>query len=185
MHTRRFANWLAGAGLAMVALVAHSQDATNTVPAPAPPPPRATSADLATAPDSPLNALGWLAGCWIGRSGRNEFREHWMRPAGGLMMGMGRTTSGGKAVAYEAMRIELDGAGVPVFTAKPSGKPEASFTSMQYDATGIVFENPAHDFPQRIKYQLKPDGSLDARIEGNLKGREARIEFPMKRTSCE
>ena len=145
----------------------------------------ARPARTAAAADSPLNALTWLAGCWFGRSGKNEFREHWMRPAGGLMMGMGRTTSDGKLQSYEAMRIELDATGVPVFVAKPSGQPEASFKSVKADATSIVFENPTHDFPQRVKYQLKPDGTLDARIEGNLKGREARIEFPMRRASCE
>jgi hypothetical protein len=72
-----------------------------------------------------------------------------------------------------------------VFFAKPSDKPEASFRSVKSDATSIVFENPEHDFPQRVKYQLKTDGTLDARIEGNLKGRDARIEFPMRRASCE
>ncbi|MBL0125446.1 MAG: hypothetical protein IPP88_23210 [Betaproteobacteria bacterium] len=137
------------------------------------------------AADSPLNALTWLAGCWFGRSGKNEFREHWMRPAGGLMLGMGRTISGGKAVSYEAMRIELDSAGAPVFVAKPSGQPEASFKRLKFDATSIVFENAEHDFPQVIKYQLQPDGALHAQIEGKLKGRDARIEFPMRRGSCE
>ena len=137
------------------------------------------------APESPLNALNWLAGCWFGRNDKTEFREHWMRPVGGMMMGMGRTTGGGKLLSYETMRIELDATGTPVFVAKPSAQSEASFKSVKYDATSIQFENLAHDFPQRIKYQLKPDGSLDARIEGTLKGREARIEFPMRRASCE
>ena len=134
---------------------------------------------------SPLDALNWLAGCWFGRSGKNEFREHWMRPAGGLMMGMGRTMAGGKMVSYEAMRIELDDMGVPVFVAKPSGQSEASFKRVKFDETSIEFENPAHDFPQRVKYRLTADGALDARIEGKLKGRDARIEFPMRRASCE
>ena len=135
--------------------------------------------------DSPLDGLNWLAGCWFGKNGKNEFREHWMRPAGGLMMGMGRTLSDGKVQSFEAMRIELDATGVPVFVATPSGQPETRFKSVRSDATSIVFENPTHDFPQRVKYQLKSDGTLDARIEGNLKGREARIEFPMRRASCE
>ncbi len=135
--------------------------------------------------ESALSALNWLAGCWFGRSGRNEFREHWMRPVGGMMMGMGRTTSGGKVVSYEAMRIELDAGGAPVFVAKPSGQLEASFKRMKSDDKSIEFENPTHDFPQRVKYQLNSEGGLDARIEGNLKGRDARIDFPMRRASCE
>ena len=135
--------------------------------------------------DSPLSALNWLAGCWFGRNGRTEFREQWMREAGGVMLGTGHTTANGKMLSFEAMRIELDANGTPVFVAKPSDQEEASFKSVKYDAEGIVFENPTHDFPQRIKYLLKADGTLDARIEGMLKGREARIEFPMRRASCE
>ena len=136
-------------------------------------------------PASALNALNWLAGCWFGRSGNNEFREHWMRPSGGMMMGMGRTMSGGKVVSHETMRIELDNTGIPVFVAKPSGQLEASFKRVKSDEKSIEFENPMHDFPQRVKYQLNLEGGLDARIEGNLKGREARIDFPMRRASCE
>lgn len=190
MQIKRCAMRLASTGLAFAALFAYGEETAK----PASPSPRAGQAEAppvtgpagsAAVPDAPLEALAWLAGCWTGKTGRNEFREHWMRPAGGLMLGMGRTTSRGKAIGYEAMRIEADPAGVPVFTAKPSDKPEASFKSIKFDATGIVFENPDHDFPQRIKYQLRPDGTLDARIEGNLKGREARIEYPMQRTSCE
>ncbi len=137
------------------------------------------------APESPLTALTWLAGCWFGRSGKMEFREHWMRPAGGMMMGMGRTTADGKVASFEAMRIELDATGTPVFVAKPSGQPEASFKMLKSDADGIVFENPAHDFPQRVRYQLKNDGSLFARIEGTKDGKTRGIDFPMRRASCE
>ncbi len=145
----------------------------------------AKPARVGAAAESPLNALTWLAGCWFGRNGKIEFREHWMRPAGGVMQGMGRSTNDGKLLSHEAMRIELDAAGVPVFVAKPNDKPEASFKSIKYDGTSVVFENPAHEFPQRIKYELKKDGTLDARIEGKLKDREARVEFPMRRASCE
>lgn len=136
--------------------------------------------------DSPLSALNWLAGCWFGRNGRTEFREQWMRVAGGVMLGTGHTTANGKLLSYESMRIELDPAGQPVYVVTPSDEPQASFKSTKYDAGGIIFENPAHSFPQTIKYLLRSDGTLDARIEGKMPdGREARAEFPMRRASCE
>ncbi|MGH8854313.1 MAG: hypothetical protein ACREWI_08545 [Telluria sp.] len=43
-----------------------------------------------------------------------------------------------------------------------------------------MFENPAHDFPQRIIYRRVGDTGLHARIEGKGKG----IDFPMRRTAC-
>lgn len=134
---------------------------------------------------SPLDKLNWLAGCWTGRNGKSEFREHWMRPAGGMMMGMARTLSDGKMSSYEAMRIEFDGNGALVFNAKPSGQAEGTFKLLQQEADGVNFENLAHDFPQRVRYQLKPDGTLHARIEGLRNGKERGIDFSMRRANCE
>ncbi|MEP7157233.1 MAG: DUF6265 family protein [Betaproteobacteria bacterium] len=140
---------------------------------------------IGATPDSPLASLNWLAGCWYGRNERSEFREQWMRPAGGVMLGMGHSTYKGKMLSFESLRIELDATGIPVYTIKPSDQAEASFKSTRYDATTIVFENPTHDYPQKITYSLRANGMLDAKIEGMLKGREARIDFPMRRASCE
>ena len=47
----------------------------------------------------------------------------------------------------------------------------------------MVFENPKHDFPQRIRYRLKGD-TLHARIEGTINGKERAIDFPYQRASC-
>jgi uncharacterized protein YciI len=132
-----------------------------------------------------LEKMQWLAGCWFGRNGKMEFREHWMRPAGNLMMGMGRTLSEGKVIGHEAMRLEVDAAGAIVFVAKPAGQNEASFKLVTFEDNRFVFENPMNDFPTRVIYHFKADGSLDARIEGKRNGRDARVEFPMRRASCE
>lgn len=139
----------------------------------------------ATANESPLNRLSWLAGCWTGKNGKMEFREHWMRPAGGMMMGMGRTLVDGKASQHEAMRIEIDASGTPIFIAKPSGQTEGTFKLAKSEGNQFTFENVSHDFPQRVIYQLKADGSLHARIEGTLNGKARGIDFPMRRANCE
>ncbi|MBL8523494.1 MAG: hypothetical protein JNN20_07395 [Betaproteobacteria bacterium] len=147
--------------------------------------PRPPSAIVTSRPATQLDALQWLAGCWAGSSGKMAFREHWMRQAGGMMMGMGYSIADGKLASFEAMRIELDITGDLAFVAKPSGQPEASFKMVKNDADGAVFENPAHDFPQRVRYQLKSDGSLHARIEGTKDGKTRGVDFPMRRVSCD
>jgi Domain of unknown function (DUF6265) len=126
-----------------------------------------------------------LAGCWFGRNGKIEFREHWMRPAGNLMMGMGRTMSEGKVVGHEAMRLEVDAQGVVTFIAKPAGQSEGQFKLESNEGSRFVFERAGEEFPSRVVYHLKTDGSLEARIEGKQGGRDARVEFPMRRASCE
>lgn len=37
----------------------------------------------------------------------------------------------------------------------------------------VTFSNPEHDFPQRIIYLRQADGTLFARIEGNLRAKPA------------
>jgi hypothetical protein len=48
----------------------------------------------------------------------------------------------------------------------------------------VVFENPRHDFPQRVAYRLDPDGVLQARIEGQRGEETAVVQFPMRRVRC-
>src|SRR5262245_20273147 len=132
---------------------------------------------------SNLDQLSWIAGCWEGREPARVYTEQWMKPEGGLMLGMSRTVVGGKAREFEFLQISQQGTDI-FYIAKPSGQPEASFKLIQNSKQEVVFENPAHDFPQRIIYRLLPDGSMTARIEGKMNGGERGIDFPMKRVSC-
>jgi hypothetical protein len=132
-----------------------------------------------------VNDLSWLSGCWeSNRSGR-EISEQWMKPAGGTMLGMARTVANGKTVEYEFVQIRAEKDGAIYYVAKPSGQSEAAFKLIKLQNREAIFENPEHDFPQRIVYRLEPDGSLFARIEGTVKGNARGIDYPMKRARCE
>ncbi|MND00816.1 hypothetical protein D3C83_195580 [compost metagenome] len=48
----------------------------------------------------------------------------------------------------------------------------------------IVFENPTHDFPQRVIYQGRDDDGLLGRIEGESGGEPLSVDFPMDRATC-
>ncbi|MCG3119456.1 MAG: hypothetical protein ALAOOOJD_01865 [bacterium] len=139
---------------------------------------------LTQEPKTTITDFAWLAGCWDGSSSGRESLEQWMKPSGQTMLGMSRTVVNGKTVAYEFIQLrEQDGE--IFYIAKPSGQAEASFKLVQYSNHEAVFENPQHDFPQRIIYRLEKDGVLAAAIEGNSKGKLKRIDFPMKRAKCE
>ncbi|MBI5768237.1 MAG: hypothetical protein HZA93_10610 [Verrucomicrobia bacterium] len=129
-----------------------------------------------------VTALGWLAGTWgFERNGRTV-TEQWMAPAGGTMLGMSRTVANGKTVEYEFLLLRADASGDLHYVARPSRQPEASFKLVKLTEREVVFENPAHDFPQRILYTLKEDGTLLAAIEGTKDGKTRRVEFPYRRT---
>lgn len=146
----------------------------------------AAPAARAQSQPSALDSLSWLAGCWEGNypNGR-AVSEQWMKPLGGLMMGMSRTVKGGKVVEYETVRLELADDGSVRYVAKPSRQEEASFRLVKVGDAEAVFENPAHDFPQRIVYRLVTPDSLSARIEGTIGGKERRSDFPYRRVKCE
>lgn len=132
-------------------------------------------------------SLGWMAGCWemSARGGAMVVSEQWMKPAGGTMIGMSRTVSGGKTVAWEFIRIVTDPEGIS-YVAKPhQNKEETAFKIAKWSATELVFENLAHDFPQRIIYRNGGPDSLFARIEGNRNGKLSGMDIPMRRVKCE
>lgn len=133
------------------------------------------------------DGLGWMAGCWEmnARNGAMVISEQWMKPAGGTLIGMSRTVSGGKTVAWEFIRIVTDADGIS-YVAKPNtNKEETVFKIAKSSAGELVFENLAHDFPQRISYRNSGADALSARIEGTKNGKLSGMDIPMKRVKCE
>jgi hypothetical protein len=130
-----------------------------------------------------LERLGWLAGCWQRSSGRRVVEEQWMRPRAGLMLGAGRTVDGDSVVEFEQVRLHERG-GRLVYAAAPFGQPPAEFESAVVSDSVVTFENPAHDFPQRIIYRRLGADSLVARIEGVRGGKVRGVDFAYRRAAC-
>jgi hypothetical protein len=133
-------------------------------------------------PSSGIRRVAWLQGCWKTMSADRTVEEQWMAPRGGSMVGSSRTVQGEKLVEYELVVIRERGEKL-VYVAHPSGQPSAEFTVSSASESRVVFENPSHDFPQRIGYELRGD-SLQAWIEGTKGGRSHRIDFSYQRATC-
>ncbi|GGZ36856.1 DUF6265 family protein [Asticcacaulis endophyticus] len=127
--------------------------------------------------------LSWLTGCWVQADGDRTVEEYWTKPSGGVLMGAGKTLRAGKLRNYEHMRIEPI-AGVLTFTAIPSGQAEASFPAKSQAEGEVIFENLAHDFPQRVIYRKAHNG-LSARIEGVVNGQSRSVDFTYKRCGAD
>jgi hypothetical protein len=138
------------------------------------------AAETSPAP-AKIDAVAWLTGVWkLERNGRTTV-EVWGVPAGGLMIGTSHTFTKERTMEYEFILIRPDANGVLNYVAKPSGQPEASFKLVRATDRELVFENPKHDFPQKISYVLKEDGTLLAAIDGTKNGKARRVEFPYRR----
>ncbi len=138
------------------------------------------SVHAAQPPARHVTQLSWMAGCWTRTLPDGVNEEHWMKPAGGSMLGMSRTVRGGRTAEFEFLRIaEVNGS--LAYVAKPSGQAEATFPVKTLTEREVVFENPTHDFPQRVIYRQNTDGSVNARIEGTMNGQVRGMNFPYAR----
>lgn len=108
----------------------------------------------AQAPAPEVEDLGWLSGAWVARDGDTWTEEWWTPPRGGIMIGAGFSGRGDKAGAFEHMRIMADESGTVAFYGMPGGAPAVRFPLVRGGKGEAVFENPAHDHPQRISYRL-------------------------------
>lgn len=137
----------------------------------------------AWAQDRSLSDLAFVSGCWRGKlAGQNGTIEERYNPiAGGLMLGTSQTIVDGRTVFFEFIKIEQSDGGI-VMTPAPKGKLSVPFKMVSLVGKKAVFENLEHDFPKRIVYQLRDDGSLAARIEGDKP--EQSEEFVMAPIPC-
>lgn len=127
--------------------------------------------------------LAFLQGCWEADMPNGRVQEHWMAPAGDSLLGVSRTVKDGRLREFELMVVRVRD-GTLSFDARPMGQPGGVFDATLVDEGRVVFENPTHDFPQRIGYERRGPESLFAWIEGAHEGGQRRFEFPYRRVSC-
>ena len=80
--------------------------------------------------------------------------EYWTPPRGHIMIGAGLTGQAKTTRSFEHMRIVADEKGRIAFYGMPGGAPAVAFPLVRQEPRSVVFENPAHDYPQRISYRL-------------------------------
>ena len=138
----------------------------------------AAAAGLAAQPAAKpsLSDLAWMAGSWSGTSRGIEMEEHWTAPKGNSMIGVHRDVGKGRTLVFEFLRIEQRGDEI-VYLSMPNGRsPATPFPLKELSSSRVVFENPTHDFPQRIIY-WKDGADLRARIEGTMNGKAGSEEW--------
>lgn len=133
---------------------------------------------------SKLEQMNWLVGCFENKTEKQTSEEAWTKAKGGMIFGVGRVFTGDKTIGFEFMRIHEEGEDL-FFTSIPSGQKEASFKLVSLNASEVVFENPTHDFPQKIIYRKMPNLAIAARIEGKIGDKFKAIDFSFTRTKCE
>jgi len=135
-----------------------------------------------------FQTFSWLTGCWSGDMKNGKYEECWTAPSAEFMQGSGRMIGENKKVRMrEHMTIEKGGEDFVMYVLgygenlKPEEQGAIPFKLVKFSASELIFENPKHDYPQRITYTKKPDGNLSARIE--LLYGKSPVTFPLNNLS--
>lgn len=95
---------------------------------------------------------GWMAGTWMMEDGAEWSDEVWTDPRGGMMIGVSRSGFGPQLQSWEVAQIRVKPDGTISLFAQPQGKGAYEFPMVLISEESIEFANPAHDYPQRIRY---------------------------------
>lgn len=129
--------------------------------------PSASTGTPTAAASAALRELGFLEGTWRAQIGDATTEEVWTAVAGGTVIGVGRVVSGQRTLFFEWMLIASAGDDV-VLWAFPRGGEPVPFRLVEVHEGDVVFANPTHDFPKRMRYRREEGGAvLFARVEGD------------------
>lgn len=124
-----------------------------------------------------------LLGTWQNSWDGGMASESWEQLNDSIFTGKSFVVMGKDTVSSESLILKQVGKDVwyiPTVKDQNNGK-EVPFKLTSSANNQLVFENPEHDFPQKISYTFITDDSLVAEISGNISGENKAEQFPMKR----
>jgi hypothetical protein len=123
-----------------------------------------------------LQDLSWLTGTWSRtnvKAGRSA-HERWIKTAEGLQ-GWGVNMNGTDTTFVEKLRIVTKASKLYYVADVPQNKESTYFLIIEVTANSFTCENPKHDFPRKITYQLE-GSKLKATISGDGKSMDYLFE---------
>ena len=142
----------------------------------------AAGTSVANSPGIYVPDASFMQGSWCASSAGELIEETWLSAVAEEAIGMSRTVRDGKVANFEFMRIVRRN-GELEYLAQPGGKAPTAFALVEWGMDWLAFENPEHDFPQRIEY-AKQGGTLLAVISGPEKDGK-REEISVRYRRCE
>lgn len=125
----------------------------------------------------------WLIGSWENETDQGILSENWEKTNDSLFHGQSYFIKKKDTLHSESVELSQNGEELiysPTVKGQNNDLPVA-FKLTSATAKQLIFENPAHDFPQKITYRMITADSLVAEISGNQQGKPASESYPMKR----
>ena len=114
----------------------------------------------------PIGKVIWLVGNWQKQSEKGILTEAWRKLDDSTLVGRSYLISEADTLLLESIRLEQRTGKlyyIPTVSDQNEGQPVVFAQTNLTDST-VIFENPKHDFPQKITYSLLVNDSLPAEI---------------------
>lgn len=130
-----------------------------------------------------LEKANWLIGRWENNSKEGNLSEIWIAENDSTFDGKSYFVIGKDTVFAESVKLfqkdkELT---YEVSVKNQNDEKPVAFAMTSSSDTQLVFENPKHDFPNKITYNKFPNDSLVAEISGVKDGKAKSEQFAMKK----
>ena len=108
--------------------------------------------------------LAKLLGVWEGIQGSGIYHEEWRWISDNSLEGRAYMVKKGEIINPENLKIVIEDDEVYYVADVSHNEAPVRFRMTSFSETILVFENPSHDFPQKITYDLAEEGWLKAVI---------------------
>jgi hypothetical protein len=130
-----------------------------------------------------LNKAVWLIGTWENRTSDGSIYETWEIVNDSVYAGKSYAANDMDTMVFETVQLRQKQENlyyIPSVANQNNSQP-VSFKSTSVTENILVFENPEHDFPQKITYTRVNKDSLVAEISGELNGKKGSQTFMMRK----
>jgi len=126
-----------------------------------------------------IKAADWLIGNWENTSPDGNLTENWEKVNDSTFSATSYFIKGKDTLHFESIILSQKGETL-VYKATVKGQNNdktVDFTSTSISENKLTFENPQHDYPQKITYTKGGNTTFTAEISGKLQGKLSTERF--------
>lgn len=130
-------------------------------------------------PVETVNRFNWLSGNWQMMEKDGITTEQWQHVNDSLMLGKSDFIKGDTVIPFETIKIYRQDTAF-FYEAKAAGQNNeqpVAFKITTFTDSAFTAENPLHDFPKRITYNLINKDSIHAFIDGGAAMPDKKMNF--------
>lgn len=133
---------------------------------------------------SKIVAADWLLGNWENKSDDGDLLDTWTKVNDSIYDGESYFIKGKDTLHFEKIQMKQKGEALFYIATVKGQNNDKPVTFIHNDTIEkqLVFENPKHDFPQKIVYSRITKDSIIIQISGIQQGKPSSERFSMKKS---